>query len=159
MSRTGTASCALLYASNTRGASDTALTTKGGREGFSRDIRDRRKVSGLARVRKPKTADVERREASVPRGQVRWLRKLVGAGCRAPGVKRGCACLDAPCVCGPAPRVRQRVPRKHPSACRRSAPSRCARGIWQASEVLVTRENDDACSNYDCELQVIELRT
>ena len=42
----------------------------------------------------------------------------------------------------------RRVPRKHPGACRRSAPSFVARGKPQTSEDDLPRENDDVC-RYD----------
>ena len=78
------------------------------------------------RDRGQKIAAVERREASVPR--LRGLRKLIRAGTRGP-------------TYGPL----TRVPRKHPSACRRSAPS-FDEGTLAKLGGYLPRENDDACT-------------
>ncbi len=48
-----------------------------------------------------------------------------------PGWTRGAAHAPAGLRYGP-----RRVPRKHPSACRRSAPSSCGEGNWQSSESI-----------------------
>ena len=49
-------------------------------------------------------------------------------------------------VCGSASSIRQRVPRKHPSAYRRSAPSRLCEGNDQTSEETMPREKDETCA-------------
>jgi hypothetical protein len=42
----------------------------------------------------------------------------------------------------------RRVPRKHPSACRRSAPSLCVRGSYAKLGGFLPREEDGACSDF-----------
>ncbi len=61
--------------------------------------------------------------------------------------KRVYARLDALCACGPTSLARRRVP-LHPSACRRSASLTWCEGDWQSSEVVMTREKDEACALY-----------
>ena len=102
------------------GLRDTALTIKGGREGFSREWRAaRRRVWPGPESRKSPVWSAERRASERTHG-TRW-------------------CL------GPASWALTYRVREHPSADRRSTPC-FSGGHEQASEEHMPRENDDACS-------------
>jgi len=128
MGRAGPASCGLPCKQPPGGARTPPSATTSGREELARCSRAA-SFRTFARDRSPINRRVERREASVPR--LRRPRKRSARGRKTPKRKRVHARLRAlwrlrACVTGP-----RRVPRKHPSACRRSAPS-FVRENWQA---------------------------